>query len=317
MSDCQSEFDGDAVLGGVGAVVFESSLDGMLVVDCATGRILKANAAAERLLGYAGGELEGKSYTVLFPEDSSRPGADVTDDIQFHDQVLKQSFRRADGVSLVLDLTAVMLNVSGCDWILVTLRDSTERDAQARRMADAARVDALTGLYSRAELERKLALEHHRGLRYGTPYSVCFVDVDHYKLVNDRYGHIVGDEVLKSFARILNAELRATDFAGRYGGDEIVIVLPHTEPSTAYNVIERIRKRVDAAPLRAGRSVVEVTASFGIASSVPGQGSIEQVLELADAALYDAKSQGRNRTCIHGHADLEQVARSGFAGCGQ
>lgn len=288
----------DAVLGGSDALLFDSSLDGMLVVDCSTGLIARANEAVERLLAYPTGTLTGKPYTVLFPGDGDDRGDAASDEILAHDMVFRQDFRRADGSVIRLDLTAVMVSPGGRDCILVTLRDTREREAHERRVALAARTDALTGLYSRAELMRRLELEHQRALRYHLPYCVCFCDIDHYKQVNDEFGHIVGDSVLKAFARSISVELRANDFAGRYGGDEIVIVLPHAEASTAFSVVERIRKRIASRPLRAGSSIVKVTGSFGIAEARASESEPDQVLQHADQALYEAKSAGRNRTMI-------------------
>ena len=283
-------------------MLFDSSLDGMLMVDCASGTILRSNSSVERLLGYSQGELAGQSYTILFPPDSSSPLVETSNEVQTHDTVFRQAFRRSDGTALRLDLTAVMVSSQDRDLILVTLRDTREREAHERRIVDAARIDALTGLYSRTELMRRLELEHLRALRYNISYSVCFVDLDSYKAVNDEHGHMVGDAVLKAFARALTSELRANDIAGRYGGDEIVVVFPHTDASTAFSVVERIRRRIAACPLRAGRAVVSVTASFGIAGAQPGIEAVGQVLERADRALYEAKQHGRNRTCIDENA---------------
>lgn len=309
MIDATANHSGsDAILEGVGGVLFDSSLDGLLVVDSEAGRVLKANASVERLLGYAPGALVGESYRVLFPEETDHGAGDAADEVQSHDVVLRQTFRRADGARIRLDLTAVMLCAGGRDCILVTLRDVSEREAHEQRIADAARTDALTGLCSRRELLHRLGNELQRGRRYEVPCSVCFVDVDRYKSVNDAFGHAVGDSVLKAIAHIVTAELRTTDFAGRYGGDEIVVVLPHTDLSTARGVVERIRQRVAAAPLRAGSNVVAVTASFGISRTRADDTGIDDVLGRADAALYEAKAAGRNRTCVDDSDESENLA---------
>ncbi len=304
MNDADKDkHQGDSILEGVGGVLFDSSLDGLLVVDSATGVILKANASVERLLGHAAGALVGESYRVLFPDEPTPGVADAADEIQSHDMVLRQTFRRADGERVRLDLTAVMLSAGGRDCILVTLRDASEREAHERQIADAARTDALTGLCSRGELLRRLTAEHQRAQRYDVSCSVCFVDIDRYKSVNDAFGHAVGDSVLEAVAYIVTAELRATDFAGRYGGDELVVVLPHTDLTTAHGVVERIRQRIAAAPLRAGSNVVAVTASFGISSTRIDDAGIDDVLGRADAALYEAKADGRNCTRVFDEAE--------------
>ncbi|KAA3621467.1 MAG: PAS domain S-box protein, partial [Proteobacteria bacterium] len=161
----------DVVLSRADALLFDASLDAMLVVDCASGSIVRANVSVERLLGYPAGALSGKPFTVLFPADAQSSAESTANEILVHDMVFRQDFRRVDGTLVRLDLTAVMLSPGGHDCIFATLRDTRERDDQERHMVQAARTDAFTGLYSRAELLRRLELASQRSLRYRLPSS--------------------------------------------------------------------------------------------------------------------------------------------------
>jgi diguanylate cyclase (GGDEF)-like protein len=161
-----------------------------------------------------------------------------------------------------------------------------------------AHVDALTGLANRAALEERLATDWALFQRHGGALAVLIVDLDHFKKVNDVYGHAAGDEVLRSAGETLRAAVRASDLAARYGGEEFVVVAPHCDSAGAIKTAERFRRRLAEAPvtLSPGREPLLVTASVGIAS-VPEQPvrSADDLLTLADRALYQAKAGGRDR----------------------
>lgn len=158
--------------------------------------------------------------------------------------------------------------------------------------------DGLTRLFNHTYLMEHLRLEVARGLRYGRGFALVFVDLDDFKLVNDRWGHGVGDAVLAAVARVLDAgaqALRRSDLAARYGGEEFCIVLPETPLEGALVKAERIRAAVAA--LRWPQSELVVTLSAGVAS-YPDDGRDErELLAAADRALYSAKQQGKNRVC--------------------
>ncbi|WP_427132081.1 GGDEF domain-containing response regulator [Pseudarthrobacter sp. S9] len=155
------------------------------------------------------------------------------------------------------------------------------------------RTDALTGLHNRRHLEDELA--HHRAeaVRHHDPLCVLLLDIDHFKLVNDRYGHPAGDVVLARFADRLSSELRAGDVAGRWGGEEFLVVLPRTDLDAALVVADRIRRAIAATPMVAAGVEIAVTVSGGCALG-PGE-SADELVDVADARLYAAKAAGRNR----------------------
>ena len=167
-------------------------------------------------------------------------------------------------------------------------------DRQASVAQQAAAVDALTGLASFRVLRDRLATEVARARRTGERFAVIFIDLDNFKQVNDKFGHEAGNEVLKSAARECGAHIRSTDLAGRYGGDEFVIVLVGTGRDGARGVGEKVRGAVQAIGVRLGYPEGLVTASIGVAEYRPDKED-EDVLVAADRALYRAKAGGRNQ----------------------
>jgi two-component system, cell cycle response regulator len=160
-----------------------------------------------------------------------------------------------------------------------------------------AQVDPLTELWNRRALEERLRHEWARVLRYGSSLAFVMVDLDHFKLVNDTYGHPAGDQVLRDVATILAGECRDTDVPARYGGEEFTIVLPsHRVPGAAV-LAERCRWKIEDARVHASGAEIRVTASFGVADS-DGYASCEEMIEAADKALYRAKQDGRNRVAM-------------------
>ena len=156
--------------------------------------------------------------------------------------------------------------------------------------------DPVTGLRTRRYATEVLNIEWIRSRRYQTPLSVMMADLDHFKHVNDKYGHPAGDAVLRGVSEILRQTLRAVDVSGRYGGEEILVILPQTEMEGASQMADRWRQAIEAASFRApdGRSV-GVTVSIGVASFDQTHATAEELVAAADEALYRAKNSGRNR----------------------
>ncbi|MBS0608021.1 MAG: GGDEF domain-containing protein, partial [Proteobacteria bacterium] len=157
--------------------------------------------------------------------------------------------------------------------------------------------DGLTGLANRRELDQALRREHARQQRTGAPLSLLMVDVDHFKCVNDHYGHAMGDDYLRAIARVLRTTAaRPTDLVARYGGEEFVCLLPDTAAADAFTVAERIRQAVaDLALPNVLAAVPHLTLSIGIATTAGTDAKAQQLLAQADAQLYAAKHAGRDR----------------------
>jgi len=161
-------------------------------------------------------------------------------------------------------------------------------------LAQRAQIDGLTGLWNRAYFDSRLESELSEASRTGAPLSLAMCDIDHFKAINDLYGHPAGDAVLEGFARLLIEELRKHDVACRYGGEEFAVIFANTSESDAARVLERIRERLEKQvwPNHPERSV---TASFGLASADPTALDANALVGQADGALYRAKANGRNR----------------------
>ena len=161
------------------------------------------------------------------------------------------------------------------------------------------RRDVLTGLASRRWLDEVLEREAERAQRYAIPFCVVMADVDHFKTINDSFGHAVGDQVLKAVAEGLAGAARMTDVVGRYGGDEFLTMLPNTALEPAREVAERMRARISGVPLTFRPE--PLTTSIGVAQWVPGD-TVASLVERADQALYEAKRAGRDRVAArHPH----------------
>jgi two-component system, cell cycle response regulator len=179
------------------------------------------------------------------------------------------------------------------------LRSALRLNRLLTLLAERAEVDGLTGLGNRAAFNRRWAQEVHESQRYARPLALAVMDIDHFKRINDTYGHPAGDEVIQGFAAIVQKCIRDCDIACRYGGEEFCVIMPETGPDDAKIVAERIRTAM-AAMTWPKHPDHKVTCSLGIAGSTSGGTSFtaEQWLERADKALYSAKHGGRNKTVV-------------------
>lgn len=162
-----------------------------------------------------------------------------------------------------------------------------------------ATTDSLTGALTRRAFEVDVNRELKRTERYGHDLSLITLDIDHFKAVNDCYGHAAGDLVLKTVVAAINQEVRPSDFVGRLGGEEFVIALPETDINGARLVAERIRQKIADTVMQVQSTAIRVTASFGSSSYDRGSIAWTNILERADVALYEAKEGGRNRVVCH------------------
>lgn len=182
-------------------------------------------------------------------------------------------------------------------WItaMSAIAMAARRSRQCATLRERARVDACTGLLTKAEWRREAEAELGRACRMAIPLAVAMIDIDHFKHVNDCYGHLAGDQVLSEVAAVIRGELRGYDLAGRFGGDEIVILFPGTTAIIAGRVTQRLCAQIASADIQISRDVtVTVTVSVGI-SERDDDASLDDVLASADSALYESKRSGRSR----------------------
>jgi diguanylate cyclase (GGDEF)-like protein len=173
-------------------------------------------------------------------------------------------------------------------------REKVELTRSREQMRQYAEHDGLTGLWNHRIIVERLRGEMSRSRREGTPLSVIMADVDYFKKINDTFGHLTGDLVLKEISAIITSSVRTYDWVGRYGGEEFLIVLPGSEIESAIVRAEELRTAVQSAQIKNGETALHVTASFGVASDFPFDHEVEAVIQTVDEALYRAKDSGRN-----------------------
>jgi diguanylate cyclase (GGDEF)-like protein len=172
------------------------------------------------------------------------------------------------------------------------------------RLRHQATHDPLTCVWNRSAALERLDEELNRGQRTSRSTSLIMIDLDHLKYVNDTFGHLVGDDVLREATRRMSNELRSYDTFGRYGGEEFVVILPETSQEHAWLVAERLRTCLSDEPIEADGQRLRVTASLGIATFTLGQKDGPMLIQAADEAMYRAKSEGRNKICSAGELAL-------------
>lgn len=285
------------------ALILETMDDAIVVTD-EGGRIVLFNAGAERMFGRRAEEMLGQPLDPLLPEPyrerhrrlhreflegapSSRPMA------------LSRTVEalRASGETFPVAATLVKIERDGRALGASILRDISEQERTRAELLRLSTTDPLTGLRNRRSLLERAEQEIARAARHGTPLSLLVLDMDRFKAINDRYGHAEGDRVLVRLADCLRAELRASDVAGRLGGEEFAVVLPEAAASGALEVAERIRRCVETCCF--GEHPPAATVSIGAATWSAGE-TVEALLRRADEALYAAKAAGRNRVVAAG-----------------
>jgi diguanylate cyclase (GGDEF)-like protein len=162
------------------------------------------------------------------------------------------------------------------------------------QMEQMATIDSVTELFNRRQFILLANREVERTLRYDKNLAAMMIDIDHFKRVNDTYGHAMGDQALYAIARLCKQTLRSIDIVGRYGGDEYAIILPEADLESARLVADRLRQKVDGLEIRVADKMIHITVSIGVASLKETQKNLEFLLACTDQALYAAKQDGRN-----------------------
>jgi diguanylate cyclase (GGDEF)-like protein/PAS domain S-box-containing protein len=293
--------------------LIEGSPDAVLIMDDRS-RIRYLNPAMQALSGFAPAELLGQALEGLLPaapaaahDGYMRHYIDGNKPSSVLGKVREFAIRHRTGEMIPIELKAFDLGVTqGCrifGAFMTDLRPRKRLEAQhaalVLQLEQQALSDSLTGLPNRRAFEAEAASMMARAQRTGGTITVGLADIDHFKRVNDEYGHATGDAVLCRVARIVRDTARNTDFVGRIGGEEFGLLFPDATLEQATRVAERIRSAVVAAYTdgMAASEKLKVTVSIGLAW-LPADGALDAALANADAALYEAKHKGRNRVEI-------------------
>jgi diguanylate cyclase (GGDEF)-like protein/PAS domain S-box-containing protein len=280
-------------------------------IICRTGldmRFLYISPSCVQVLGYTPEEMMNmEPFGHVLPEDLPGLAAIANRNLIPGTESSRATarMRKKDGTVIWMEVTARVVRDPATDEpieAVIVMRDVTERKLMEDRLAMLALTDDLTRLANRRAFDQDLDREWKRTLREGSQISLLLLDVDHFKEFNDRYGHQVGDDCLRTIAIAVQGAVRSTDIAARYGGEEIAVILPSTDTAGAVEVAEKVRSAIEALKLtREGHPEGGkwVTASMGVATALARDGGTmrmpESLLLAADNALYKAKYEGRNR----------------------
>ena len=283
--------------------ILEALLDGVFGLD-RDGRFAFLNAAAVRMLGLPSEEaVIGESAHPLIHHSHADGTPHREADCPIREvatsgkplDAWRDTFWRADGTALPVEVFATPLDAGAdlADGVVVSFRDISRRRMLEAELERLAYSDRLTGAANRRRFEALLEQEMERNERYGAPLSLIMIDLDHFKRINDRHGHEVGDGILAGLAGVVQQHLRSVDVFGRWGGEEFVVLLPHTRLTGAAESAERLRRSLAATDFP---TVGQVTASLGYAEYTPGA-TQRNLLRRLDDAVYAAKAAGRN-VCV-------------------
>jgi len=278
----------------------------MLVSD--NGEILACNQSAQHILGLTEAQIMGRSATdmcwKLIREDCIP--------VAYEDRPSRVAIRT--GAAIRNSILGLEIPGKGLRWLstsaeplfkdgetkpyaaVTSFFDVTDIKEMNEKLERQARTDFLTGAHNRGYFYELASLELSRAQRYGQTFSLMILDIDHFKGINDQYGHDVGDQALKVFVEVLKQTLRDLDMVGRFGGEEFVVLLPQATINNAAIIAERIRLLVSQQAMSSGEGQrFNMTVSIGLAEFIEGVTSVDEIVKLADKALYLAKQAGRNR----------------------
>ncbi len=275
--------------------LFEQSRDA-IYLGTLDGAVIDVNQAWLELFGYTREELPSVNAVHFYanPNDRADFLRRLIETGAVEDEV---RFRRKDGSEFDCERTVVARRDRHGNVVAVQgiMRDITRQKHERSALEHLARYDPLTGLFNRHSILEKLREWILHSMRYRAYLSVAMIDIDHFKIVNDSYGHAAGDRVLAALASLLQQNVRSADFVGRYGGEEFLVILPRTNIDGAVTIAERLRSTVEDTPLHArDDTTLHLTISLGVAQWSE-EDSEDPLLARVDAALYHAKEGGRNR----------------------
>ncbi|MBB5865255.1 diguanylate cyclase (GGDEF)-like protein/PAS domain S-box-containing protein [Xanthomonas arboricola] len=289
---------------------FQQAALGMVKFDL-HGRVLDANASMANILRYRPGELQDCTLAeVMYPDDIALDSRGVIDWPKLL-QSAELRFLRADGEVMWGRWSASLVEPGAEEptLVLAVIEDVSQAHELADEVAFHARHDALTGLINRHEIERRLRCLLEPPQSPQLCHALCFVDLDHFKLVNDTFGHAVGDKFLCHFADVITMQLRPGDWLGRLGGDEFAILLANTDLAQAQALLEGMHGVLGQPWSHQGGRPLTPSCSFGVVEIRQGASDVNVLMTAADLACHAAKEEGRNRIRCFGEHDLALAHR--------
>jgi diguanylate cyclase (GGDEF)-like protein len=287
------------VLDGLDALVYVS--------DMQSHELLYVNKYGRNIWG---SDIQGKTCWQVLQKDQNGPCTFCTNDKllkkdgsagevyvwEFQNTVNKRWYQCRDQAITWIDGRTVRMEIA---TDITNLKKSEQKLLAAKMLAEEhASKDELTNLYNRRAFFEQGKQLFKQARRYPQSISVMMIDIDHFKNINDNYGHAVGDSVLKAIGSLLQNTVREADILARIGGEEFAVILPQTDVEEASNLAERIRQRIEAEVIQYDTLQIKITASFGIAACMAEGDDLDRMLTKADDALYIAKKKGRNQVKV-------------------
>jgi len=282
--------------------VFNNAAAGIVLLN-RDGNYQHANLTFCRMIGYSEEELQTMKFQdITYPED-------LEECILLYEGIWQESYswincekryicKNGTVLWAEINMSAIRGEDKEITDIIVVIIDISVRKRMEEELKHQAATDALTGVDNRRAFLNKAQEEFARAQRYKRDFALLLLDVDKFKFVNDRYGHLVGDRVLRDVVLACKSALRETDILARIGGEEFAVILLESEIDTAYHVALRIQEKVKEVIVQAEENQIQVTVSIGIAMRNDGDTNLESIYKRADDALYEAKNSGRNRIRI-------------------
>ncbi len=287
--------------------LFEQSSDAIFILEAEgpeQGKIVSANNAACHMHGYSQQELCTLSIAdIITPAEVAMVPEQINKILNEKTLSPESIHRKNNGDLFPVEASASLITTSGRKLILAICRDISrrkkfeeERNRFISKLEFMSQTDGLTGLFNRQHLDKRLSEEIHRAQRYSHPLSLIMFDINNFKHINDTFGHIAGDKILQNTASIINVVLRDTDIAGRFGGDEFIIILTETSIDVGTQVAERLLRKIKQAkvPVKKNQKI-GYTVSMGIAEYSGSFKTPEEFIAKADHALYSAKKSRSDR----------------------
>ena len=279
--------------------IAQTAVDAFILAD-RNGNIIFWNRSAQKIFGYAEEEILGKPLTMLMPEqyrEAHQKGMERVHAIgesKYFVSITEMRGLRKDGNDFPIELSVAMWKIGDKTFFSGIIRDITKRKQLENELEKLATTDRLTQVFNRTKFHEVMKIELERVKRYNHPLSMVMFDIDHFKKVNDIYGHSVGDYVLQTLTQIVREILREIDYLVRWGGEEFIIITPETNIEKAEVLAERIRRATEDYTFdQAGK----ITISLGVAQFKKND-TEDTFIKRVDDAMYQAKQKGRNRVKV-------------------